>query len=141
MTSLQRQYMLCPSLTCNTARTRLSIDSVNRRIRSCRILPILAQEPVAVLAEFAALVDDCTRVDPYHPTNVILGSNLVIQTTKGALLHSGWLESQQYHELCAAERCRAGKTSIRRFIAGSMCGVKTSSLYRAALRLPWMCTS
>jgi hypothetical protein len=29
--------------------------------------PILAQEPAAVLAEFAALVDDCTRFDPSHP--------------------------------------------------------------------------
>jgi hypothetical protein len=35
--------------------------------------------------------------------------------------------------------CR--KASLRRFIAGSICGVKTSSLYRAALRFPWMCTS
>jgi hypothetical protein len=33
------------------------------------------------------------------------------------------------------------KTYLRRLIAGSMCGVKTSFLYRAALRLPWMCTS
>jgi hypothetical protein len=33
------------------------------------------------------------------------------------------------------------KTSLRRFTAGNMCGVKTSSLYRAALRLSWMCTS
>ena len=40
--------------------------------------PILAQESAAVLAEFAALVDDCTRVDLNHPTNVLLGSNLVI---------------------------------------------------------------
>jgi hypothetical protein len=40
--------------------------------------PIHAQEPDAVLAEFAALVDDCARVDPNHPTNVLLGSNLVI---------------------------------------------------------------
>jgi hypothetical protein len=31
--------------------------------------------------------------------------------------------------------------SLRRFIAGSMCGVKTSSLYRAAIRLPGMRTS
>jgi hypothetical protein len=28
---------------------------------------ILAQVPAAVLAEFAALVDDCARVDPSHP--------------------------------------------------------------------------
>jgi hypothetical protein len=33
------------------------------------------------------------------------------------------------------------KTSLQRSIAGSMCGVKTSSLCRTALRLPWMCTS
>jgi hypothetical protein len=32
------------------------------------------------------------------------------------------------------------KTSLRRFIAGNMCCVKTSSLYRVALRLPGMCT-
>jgi hypothetical protein len=36
-------------------------------MRSCGILPILAQEPAAVLAEFAALVDDCARIDPSHP--------------------------------------------------------------------------
>ena len=82
MTSLQSQYLLCPPLACNTAQTHLGIDSINRRIRSCGILPILAQEPAAVLAEFAALVDDCTRVDPNLPTNVLLGSNMVIQTTR-----------------------------------------------------------
>jgi hypothetical protein len=31
------------------------------------------------------------------------------------------------------------KISLRRFIADSLCGVKTSSLYRTALRLPWIC--
>jgi hypothetical protein len=56
---LQSQYMLCPPLACNTARTRLGIDSINRRIRSCGIPPIIVQEPAAVLAEFASLVDDC----------------------------------------------------------------------------------
>jgi len=80
MTSLQSEktYLLCPPLACNTARTRLGIDSINRRIWYCGILPILAQEPAAVLTEFAVLVDDCARVDPNHPTNVLLGSNLVI---------------------------------------------------------------
>ena len=77
MTSLQSQYMLCPPLACNTTRTHLGIDSINPRIRSCRT-PILAQETVVVLAEFAALVNDCAGVDPNHPTNVILDSNLVI---------------------------------------------------------------
>jgi hypothetical protein len=33
MTSLQSQYLLCPPLACNTARTRLGIHSMNRRIR------------------------------------------------------------------------------------------------------------
>jgi hypothetical protein len=28
---------------------------------------ILPQEPAVVLAEFAARVDDCARVDPGHP--------------------------------------------------------------------------
>ena len=65
MTSLQNQYLLCPPLACNTTRTWLGIDSINQRIRSCGILPILAQEPAAVLAENAALVND--RVDPSHP--------------------------------------------------------------------------
>jgi len=78
MTSLQSQYLLCPPLACNTARTRLGIYSIDQRIRLAEYSPILAQEPAAVLAEFAALVDDCTRVDPNHPTNVLLGSNLVI---------------------------------------------------------------
>ena len=67
MTSLQNQYLLCPPLACNTTRTWLGIDSINQRIRSCGILPILAQEPAAVLAENAALVNDCARVDPSHP--------------------------------------------------------------------------
>jgi hypothetical protein len=40
--------------------------------------PLLVQEPAAVLVEFAALVDDCARVDPNHHANVLLGSNLVI---------------------------------------------------------------
>ena len=40
--------------------------------------PFLAQEHAAVLAGFAPLVDDCAMVDPNHPTNVLLGSNLVI---------------------------------------------------------------
>jgi hypothetical protein len=78
MTSLQCQYLLCPPLACNTARTRLGIDSIEQRIRSCGILPILAQEPAVVIAEFAALVDDCARLDANHPTNVLLDSNLVI---------------------------------------------------------------
>ena len=33
------QYLLCPTLTCNTGRICLGIDSINRQIRSCRILP------------------------------------------------------------------------------------------------------
>ena len=36
--------------------------------------PILAQEPAVVLAEFAVLVDDCARIDPNHPTNVLLAN-------------------------------------------------------------------
>ena len=67
MTSLRSQYMLCHPLACNTARTRLGIDSIDQQIRSCGILPILAQEPAAVLAEFATLVVHCASVDPNHP--------------------------------------------------------------------------
>ena len=67
MTSLQSQYLLCPPLTYNIGRTHFGIDSINRRLRSCEIRPILPQEPAAVLAEFAELVDDCARVDPSHP--------------------------------------------------------------------------
>jgi hypothetical protein len=78
MKSLQSQYMLCPPLACNTTQTHLGIDSINRRIRLAELSPILAQEPVVVLAEFAALVTDCAGVDSNHPTNVILDSNLVI---------------------------------------------------------------
>jgi hypothetical protein len=76
MTSLQSQYLLCPPLACNTARTRLDIDSIDE-YSLAEFPPILAQDPAVVLAEFAALVDDCTRVDSNHPTNVLLGSNLV----------------------------------------------------------------
>ena len=39
MTLLQSHYLLCPPFACNTARTHLGIDSINRRIRSCGILP------------------------------------------------------------------------------------------------------
>jgi hypothetical protein len=39
MTLLQNHYLLCPPLACNTARIHLGIDSINRRIRSCGILP------------------------------------------------------------------------------------------------------
>ena len=60
---------------------------------------------------------------------------------QGALLRSGWLVSQQQHELCAAECCHAEKLPYGGSFRASICGVKTSSLYRAALRLPWMCTS
>ena len=76
MTSLQSQYMLCPPLACSTTRTHLGIDSINRRIRLAEFSPILAQEPAVVLAELAALVNDCVRVDPNYPTTVLLGSNL-----------------------------------------------------------------
>ena len=78
MTSFQSQYLLCPPLACNTARTRLSINSINQRIRLAESPPFLAQEQAAIIAEFAALVDDCTRVDPNYPTNVPLGSNLAM---------------------------------------------------------------
>jgi hypothetical protein len=50
----------------------------NLNAARCGILPLLVQEPAAVLAEFGALVDDCARVDPNHPLNVLLGSILVI---------------------------------------------------------------
>jgi hypothetical protein len=33
------QYLLCPTLTCSTGRICLGIDSINRQIRSCGILP------------------------------------------------------------------------------------------------------
>jgi hypothetical protein len=78
MTSLQSQYLLCRPVACTTARTRLDIDSINRRIRLAKFSPILAKEPAAVLAEFAALFDNCARVNPNHPTNVLLGFNMVI---------------------------------------------------------------
>jgi hypothetical protein len=82
MTSLQSQNMLCPPLVCKTTRTCLGIDSIDQRIRLAEFSTILAQEPAAVLAEFAALVDDCARVDPNHPRNVLSGSNLVIKTAR-----------------------------------------------------------
>ena len=67
MTSLQSQYLLRPPLACSTARIRLGTDSINRRIQSCGILPILAQTSAAVLVELPALVYDCARVDLSHP--------------------------------------------------------------------------
>ena len=82
MTSLQNQYLLCPPLACNTARP---ISAQTRSIDEYGLVgfsPILAQEPDAVLAEFAVLVDDGARVDPNDPTHVLLGSNLVIQTAR-----------------------------------------------------------
>jgi hypothetical protein len=77
MTSLRSQYLLCHPLACNTARTRLGIDSIDQRIRLAKFTPTLAQEPAAVIAEFLALVVDCARVDLNNPQNVLLGSNLV----------------------------------------------------------------
>ena len=78
MTSLQSQYLLCPPLACNTTRSHFGIDSINRQYGLAEFSPILAQEPVVVLGEFAALVNDSARVDPNHPTNDLLDSNLVI---------------------------------------------------------------
>jgi len=78
MTSLQSQYLLCPPLASNTTRT---ISTWTRSIDEyglAEFSPILAQEPAVVLAEFSALVNDCVCVGPNHPTNVLLGSNLVI---------------------------------------------------------------
>jgi hypothetical protein len=42
---------------------------------------------------------------------------------------------------CVRPSVVVSKIPLRRFIAGRICGDKTSSLYRSALRLPGMCTS
>jgi hypothetical protein len=141
MTSLQSQCLLCPPLACSTSRTRLGIDSINRRIRSCGILPHSCSR---------ACCSSCR----------VCGAGWRLRTSRSKLSHKcsiGFKSGDLYGEcrivtfwlarkstVARAVYGRAlscWKTSLRRFIAGSMCGVKTSSLYRAALRLPGMCTS
>ena len=128
MTSLQSQYLLCPPLACNTARTRLDIDSINRRIRSCGMLP-----------------RSCSRA--YCSSCRVYGADWRLRTRRSEASHklsigfkSGdldgqgsavtlWLarKSTVVRAVCGrALSCR--KTFLQRFDAYTMCGVKTSSL-------------
>ena len=111
MTSLQRQYMLCPPLACITARTRLGIDSINRRIRSCGILPHSCSRACGSSCRVcgASWRLRTRRSKSSHKWSIGFKSGDL--DGQGALLHSGWLESQQWHELYAAECGRAEELS------------------------------
>jgi hypothetical protein len=79
MTSLQSQYLLCPPLACNTVPTRLDIDSINRRIRSCGILgdgfwlSVPGTFCVVSLAVTVRFLSWTTRMQRSCAANVILG--------------------------------------------------------------------
>ena len=137
MTSLQSQYMLCPSLACNTARTRL-YQSTKTVLRNS--LSFLLKGLLQFLQSLRCWLTTCARVDPSHPQMFYWFKSSDLNG-QGCTV-TFWLTRKSTVARVVCDRvlsCR--KTSLRRFIAGSMCGVKTSSLYRAALRLPWMCTS
>ena len=74
MTSLQNQYLLCPPLAYNTARTRLGIDSINRRIQSCGILPHSYSRACCSSCRVCGAGWRRSK----SSTNVLLGWNLVI---------------------------------------------------------------
>jgi hypothetical protein len=78
MTPLQSQYMLCPPLTCSTARIRLGIDSINRWIRSCGILPHSCSRACCSSCRDCGAGWRLRTRRSKSSTNVLLGSNLVI---------------------------------------------------------------
>ena len=140
MTSLQNQYLLCPPLACNTARTRLDIDSINRGIRSCRILPhSCARACISSCRVCGAGWRLCTRRSKSsHECSVGFKSGDL--DGQGSTV-TFWLARKSTVAWAVCGRALScWKTSIPRFIAGSMRGVKSSSLYRAALKLLGMCT-
>ena len=139
MTSLQSQYMLCPPLACTTVPTRFYIDSINRRTLCCGILPILAQKPAVVLQSLRRWLTTA-----HASIQIIPQMSYWVEIRwfrRPGSTVTFWLARKSTVEraMCGGALC--WKPSLQRFIAGSMCGVKTSSLYWAALRLPGMCTS
>ena len=140
MTSLQSQYLLCPLLACKTVRTSLGIDSINWRIPSCWILPHFCQEPTAVLADCGAgWLLYTRRSKSSHKCSIVFKFGDIDGQGSTVTL---WLarESTVAQAVCGRV-FSCWTTSLLRFIAGSRCGVKTSSLYRAALRFQGMYTS
>ena len=77
MTSLQSQYLLCPPLACNTARIRLGIDSINRRIRYCGILPHSCSRACCSSCRVCSAHWRLCTHRSKSSTNGLLGSNLV----------------------------------------------------------------
>jgi hypothetical protein len=141
MTSLQSQYLLYPPLACNTARTRLGIDSINRRIQSCGISPHSCSKSCCSSCRV------CSAGWRLHTRRFKSSHKCSIGLKSGDLGGQGstvtfWLARKStVARVVCGRALSCYKTFLRRVIAGSMCGVKTSSLYRAALRLPGMCTS
>jgi hypothetical protein len=139
MPSLQSQYMLCPPLACNTVPIRLYIDSINRRIRSCGIHLILAQNSAVVLQSLRrwlttarALIQIIPHMSYWVEIRCLDGQGSTV---------TFWLSGKSTVERAMCGRALCWKPSIQRFIAGSMCGFKTLYMYPAALRLLGMCTS
>jgi hypothetical protein len=141
MTSFQSQYLSCAPLACTTPRIRLGIDSINRRIRSCEILPPLLLKSILQFLQTLRrwLMTTHESIQAIHRCSIgFISRDLKGQGSTVTL----WLaRSLTVARAVCGRALSCWKTSLRRFIASSMCGVKTSSVYRAALRLPWMCTS
>jgi hypothetical protein len=123
MTPLQSQYMLCPPLACYTVPTRLDIDSINRRIRSYGILPILAQKPAVVLQSLRRWLTTA------YASIQIIQHKCPIGLKSGDLGGKGntvtfWLARKSTVERTMCGWALCWKPSLQRFIAGSMCGFK-----------------
>ena len=140
MTSLQSQYLLWPSLACNTAWTRLCIDSINWQIRSCGILLHSCSRACCSLSCLQRwLTTAHVSIQVIHKCSIGFKSSDL--NGQGSTV-TFWLAKKSTVERTVCGRALScWKTSLRRSITGSMCGVKTPSLCRAALRLLWMCTS
>ena len=95
MTSLQSQYLLCHPLACNTARTRLGIDSIDQRIRSCGILPHSCSRACCSSCRICGAGCRLRRRRSKSSHKCSIGFKSGDLDGQGALLRSGWIESQQ----------------------------------------------
>ena len=141
MTSRQSQYLLCPPLACNTERTRLGIDSTNRRIWSCGILPHSCSSACCSLCRVygAGWRLHTRRSKSSHKCSIRFKSGDL--NGQGSTVTLWLARKSTVAQAVWGRALSCWKTSKWRFIAGSMFGVNTSYLYRAALRLTGMFTS
>ena len=123
MTSLQSQYLLCPPLACNTAWIRLGIDSINRRIRYCGILPKFCSRACCSSCRVWGARWRLRTRRFKSPHKCSIGFKSDDLNGKGSTV-TLWLAVWGRTLSCWI-------TFLWRCIEGSMCGVKTSSLYRA----------